>query len=94
MGINNPKDNGGQTGQLDRGPDRTAGPGTCRTPAGGRAGPPGNRIGSALATEMVIALTQLRSHARTHATQTQPKSISRFGGGLTTDSHPQPPILR
>ena len=54
--------------------------------------PPGNRIGSALATEMVIALTQLRSHARTHATQTQPKSISRFGGGLTTDSHPQPPI--
>ena len=37
---------------------------------------------------------QLRTHARTHATQTQAqsKSISRFGCGLTTVSHPQPPI--
>ena len=35
------------------------------------------------------------SFARTHATQTQAqsKSISRFGCGLTTVSHPQPPIF-
>ena len=39
-------------------------------------------------------VTRTASHARTHATQTQAqsKSISRFGCGLTTVSHPQPPI--
>jgi hypothetical protein len=38
----------------------------------------------------IISLTQLRSLARTHATQSQPKpkSISRLGGGLTSDSLP------
>ena len=41
----------------------------------------------------IVSRSQLRSLARTHATQTQAqsKSISRFGCGLTTVSHPQPP---
>ena len=72
MGINNPK-------ELDRGP------------AGPRpepAGPPGIRIGSALAPEVVIALTQLRSHARTHARNANATEIDfpvrgRSNDGLT-----------
>ena len=62
MGIKNPK-------ELDWGP---AGP------EGGREGDPGNRIGSALATEMVIALTQLRSHARTQ--RKRKRNRNRFPG--------------
>ena len=83
MGINNPKDNGGQTGQLDRGPDRTAGPGarqdswTGDLPDAGRtpAGPPGNRIGSALATEM-----HYRAHAASLARTQRKRNRNRFPG--------------
>ena len=85
MGINNPKEkwsakNNFQwaltilkswTGDL---------PDAGRTPAG----PPGNRIGSALATEMVIALTQLRSHARNaNATEIDFPVRGRSNDGLT-----------
>ena len=37
--------------------------------------------------------SRTRSFARTHATQAQSKSISRFGCCLTTVPHPQPPII-
>ena len=43
----------------------------------------------------IVSRSQLRSLARTHATQTQAqsKSISRFGGRTKPAPHPQPPIL-